>query len=215
MDALLNKVIENIPLSIIVFLMLIYLIVFITIKIHRFYLKLTNSLILVEKHDEAFNKFVNYLGVLDDMKSSIRKIEEYIIRNDSTALEQLIRKCSPFKITNFGEVLLNVSEGRDCVDNNIDFFISEIEKMKPLVALDVENYSLTVLNENTKSEMFNNIKDFVFNAPSNFLLKTPEGNEIEIPIKMENILWVMSIYLRDKYFETHPEINIMGFFKES
>ncbi|MDO9634215.1 MAG: hypothetical protein Q7J05_04120 [Paludibacter sp.] len=150
--------------------------------------------------------------MLKDIRESVRKIEEYIIRKDSGAIDSLLRKCSPYKITFLGDALLNESGGRSCVDENLEVFIAEIEKLNPLVALDVENYSLSVLNENLKGPLFNNIKNYIYNAPDPVTMTNEDGSTTDLSIKLEDILMVMSIYLRDKYFEKHTEIDITNFF---
>lgn len=77
--------------------------------------------------------------------------------------------------------------------------------------MDVERYSLRVLNENMQKEIFNGIKDFVYNAPSTMKIQDETGEEVDVNVKIETILMIMSIYLRDKYFERHKEIDTTGF----
>lgn len=166
-----------------------------------------------EKHKESIQSIQGNLPILKDIKESVRKIEDYIIRKDPKSIDALLRKCSPYKITNYGEILLELSGAKKCIDDNANFFILAIEDMKPLVALDVEQYSLNVLSENLKSNMFNDVKNYVYNAPDPLTLKDPvSGEELNTSISIENVLMVMSIYLRDKYFDKHPEIDISNFF---
>lgn len=164
-------------------------------------------------HQEELKEIKGNMVLLNDIKESVRKIEEYIIRNDSQAIDYLLRKCSPYKITYLGDALLDRSGGRKCIDENIDFFVERIEKMNPLVALDVEQYSLSVLNSNLKLELFNDVKDFIYNAPDPINLIDQDGNTKELSIRMEDVLMVMSIYLRDKFFEKHSEIDTSAFFE--
>lgn len=165
-------------------------------------------------HQENIKNIQGSLPILHDIKESIRKIEEYIIRNDSQAIDSLLRKCSPYKITFLGDLLLNDSGGRKCIEENIGFFIQEIEKMNPLVALDVEQYSLSVLNSNLKSQLFNDIKNYIYNAPDPITLTDEDGQSRELSIKIEDVLMVMSIFLRDKFFERHSEIDTSTFFEK-
>lgn len=174
--------------------------------------KTVNSL-QCHKHNADISILRNQVDFMQDIKDSIRKIEEYIIKSDREAIDQLIRKCSPYKLTSIGEVVFEVSGGKDCVDNNVEFFIGEIEKMNPLTALDVENYALTVLNENLKSVIFNNVKDYVFAIPSPTTVTAKDGSTATMSLKIEDLLLIMSIFLRDKYFEKHTDINTSGFFK--
>jgi hypothetical protein len=89
-----------------------------------------------------------------------------------------------------------------------------IEGMQPKVALDVENYALSVLNENLKHEMFNDIKDYIFTLPNPVSVTDEAGASASLDIRIESILLIMSIYLRDKYFASHSEINVQHFFEK-
>lgn len=166
------------------------------------------------KHNNEILTIKAQVEFMQDIKESIRKIEEYIIKSDRDAVDKLVRKCSPYKLTPIGEVVFETSGGKDCIENNIDLFVSQIDALKPLTALDVENYALTVLNENLKSEIFNTIKDYIFAIPSPTTITDKEGHTAELSLKIEDLLLIMSIYLRDRYFDRHPEINISGFFKK-
>lgn len=165
-------------------------------------------------HKEHIVEIKGQVTFMQDIRESVRKIEEYLMHNDSEAMDVLLRKCSPYQITSFGEKMIEMSGGKNCVNTNVDFFILEIEKRSPRVALDVERYALSVLNDNLKLEYFNDIKNFIFGAPEILKVTDDNGATAEIPIKLEHILMVMSIYLRDKYFEQHPEIDIKDFFKK-
>jgi len=91
-----------------------------------------------DKHD----RLLENMGTIMD---SIRKIEDYIIKKDTSSIDVLLRKCSPYRLTSAGDALLDVSGGKKCVDENVDFFDVEIQKLSPQVALDVETYSLSEL----------------------------------------------------------------------
>ena len=151
-----------------------------------------------DKHDKGFRD----IGII---KASVRKIEDYILRKDTDSVDFLMRKCSPYKLTDAGDALLNVSGGKECIDDNIDFFDEEIQKLNPQVALDVESYSLHVLNSNTDKSFFNQIKDFVYNAASPYIIIDKEGNKTEFEgnLTMNHVLMVMGVYLRNRYFERH------------
>ena len=168
-----------------------------------------------DKHHESIQGIQSNMPILKDIKESVRKIEEYIIKNDPNSVDVLLRKCSPYKITNLGEIVLLNSGARECIDLNADYFIGLIEGMNPLVALDVEQYALSVLNDNLKHDYFNTIKNYIYTIPDPVKITDDiTGESTDVSIKLENILLIMSIYLRDKYFEKHPEIDISGFFEK-
>ena len=154
------------------------------------------------------NKHNDYYKNMGVMAKSIRKIEEYIIKRDVFAIDELLRRCSPFRLTSFGEVLLASSGGKKCIDENIVFFDSEIQKLAPRVALDVENYALSVLNMNLSHPYFDEIKNFIFTVPNPYLIVDKEGNNFEFKnVAINHILLIMSVYLRDMYLNRHLEFT--------
>lgn len=173
-------------------------------------------------HGEDIRELKNATSILEninksiaDIKSNIGIIERYIIKEDPESFDtMLMMKHSPYRLTDYGLVLLDDSGAKECVDNSLDYFCNSIKEKNPLVALDVEQYALVVLNENLKSERFNGIKNYVFAIPDPTTLTSKKnGEKIDISIKLGTVLNVMSIYLRDKYFEKHPEIDISSFFE--
>lgn len=147
---------------------------------------------------------------LDDISSSIRKIEEWILKMDINAMDDLVRKCSPYQLTEVGKIMLLESEAKSCVDTNLDLLLQLIEKTKPKTAYDVERNSLRVLSSLIDESIFNEIKNFIYNSPASIDVETSEGKK-KVAIDMQRILMIMSIYLRDKYFERHKELDISDF----
>jgi len=147
-------------------------------------------------------------NTLNTMAEDIKGIRYYIIRRDSVGIDELSKKCCPFQLTDVGWLLLEDSGGKKCIDDNIIFFFDEIKKMQPKVELDVENCSLSILSETINKDIFNEIKNFIFHAPSPYT-KYRNGEELSIksPITTNSVLYVMSIYLRDKFLKQYPEYN--------
>lgn len=215
MDAIISFLLENYP-AISIWAVIIVVIFIISWRVFKFYSRFTNTekhleILPCKTHGDDINTFKQTLGLMQDLKESIRKIEEYIIKQDPNSMDKLVRKCSPLKLTSFGIMLLKESGGEECINNNVDFFLSEIQKLQPKVALDVETYSLSVLNDNLKDEKFNQIKNYIFNSPSPKEFEDTDGAKINLDIKIESILMVMSIYLRDKYLDKHTEIDTSQF----
>ncbi|MDE7383879.1 MAG: hypothetical protein K2M99_08375 [Treponemataceae bacterium] len=167
-----------------------------------------------QKHEADISKLTGNSVDLEMMKESIRKIEEFLMGKDSKAYSQLVRKCSPYALTSFGETLLKDSGGKECIDKNEIFFFSQIEELHPRVALDVEQYSLTILKNNVKDERFDEIKNYIFCLPSPAVITNKEGESIEMPVYLDTILMLMSIYLRDRYLAEHPRIAVQDLFSE-
>lgn len=147
---------------------------------------------------------------LDDISSSIRKIEEWILKMDIGAMDDLVRKCSPYQLTEVGKIMLLESAAKSCVDTNLKQLLQLIEETRPMTAYDVERNSLRVLSSLTDNPIFNEIKNFIYNSPSSIDIETSEGSK-KVAIDMQRILMIMSIYLRDKYFEIHSEMDTSDF----
>jgi hypothetical protein len=116
-------------------------------------------------------------------------------------ISSLSAKLSPRLLTEPGKGLLNRSKGKECIDNNLAFFISKIDERNPPTPFDVEAIAHDVILKNTRESMFNDIKNYVYYAPEK---ETVEGVEVDISLPL--ITFVMGIYLRDKYLDRHPEL---------
>ena len=163
-----------------------------------------------QAHSQEIDRIKQNGNKLDDISSSIRKIEEWIIKQDVDAMEDLVRKCSPYKLTDLGLILLWKSGAVGCIDDNMDFFMEKMEETRPLTAYDVERNALSVVTENLGNPIYNQIKDYVYNSPRMVEMKTENGEQ-EVKVDMRRVLMVMSIYLRDKYFERHVELDTSDF----
>ena len=114
------------------------------------------------------------------MNDKLTEVCSWIMRKDKAMIETLskvARKSSPLRLTSIGETLLEKSGGKKIIDDNIDFFIDELEKMYPKIAYDVEDYSLKVLLNNTGKDIFNNIKDFIYYSPSSIAIKDQNSDK--------------------------------------
>ena len=112
----------------------------------------------------------------------------------------VFNRLSPFTLSDIGQKYLATTCGKECIDTNTEFFISELEKMQPQTAYDVEDYSERVLFRNTGSPMFKKIKDFVYLVPHLNI----DGEKVDV--SLPDVISVMGIYLRDKYLNLHPEL---------
>jgi len=167
-----------------------------------------------DKHNEDILIVKQNSVKLDDITSSIRKIEEWIMRRDVKAMDDLVRKCSPYALTDVGIILLSQSKAKECVDTNLDYLINLLELTNSKTAYDVEKNSLIVLTDIINEDIFNDIKDFVYNSPEYIEIETSDSSQM-VEIDLNRILMIMSIYLRDKYFEKHKEIDTNDFLRSN
>jgi hypothetical protein len=120
---------------------------------------------------------------------------------DAAIQSMIASRKSPYTLTEAGEKFLELSGGKKCVDENIDYFISELRQTKPQTAYDVEINARAVLINNKGERFFNPIKDYVYVAP-----KTINIDGVDVNTSFVNVILSMELYLRDKYLELHPEL---------
>lgn len=77
--------------------------------------------------------------------------------------------------------------------------------MKPQTAYDVESSANYVCVVNTKESIFNDIKNFVYNAPL-MVQKYKDGKEHSYDLSLGDVCYVLSLPLRDMYLKEHPEV---------
>jgi hypothetical protein len=135
------------------------------------------------------------------LQNSFCDVSRWIIKFDNSMIDTFLPKKSPRNISEAGYELLKETCAQKTIDENLNFFTSEIEKQAPKTAYDVEERSLNVLLENTGREIFNRIKNYVYFNPEEMEFAGQKSK-----INFYVVLRVMSVYLRDKYFEKHPEL---------
>ena len=145
----------------------------------------------------------------DDIRDSGQRYNELqrIVSSTNDMIDKLAKKASPLKMTPLGEVLFEESSAKKTIDNNIDFLIKELEDINPQTAYDVEEEALSYLLRNMGSEIFADIKQFLYYSPDTIQLKDPaSGEDKAVRLSMQSIIKLMSIYLRDLYLKKHPDI---------
>ena len=100
---------------------------------------------------------------------------------------------SPKKLNSAGLSLLEDSKMKRFVEFYLEELIAKLEELNPDNTLDVEQRSLTVIWDKIKEDERHLaiFKNYVFNHPDKTL---------------DNLFLVGSIYLRDKFFDKHPEL---------
>ena len=161
----------------------------------------------IDKHDEQFadtralmSRMEGQLELL--VQNSIEKGNRKIKKKSGLAFSA---KHSPRQLNGNGIELLNDCGGKEFLETNMDFFIGKMEKLQPKTALDVEDMALAVLQTHTNEDMFIPLKSWVYNAPSREI-KNPNGSTRIQDVDLDDVIFVLSLPLRDKYLELHPEI---------
>lgn len=131
-------------------------------------------------------------------------ITTYLITKDSKASAIFSQKASPRRLNPYGEKLLNDCGGQAFLAQHKDELLTIIAAKDPQTALDVENLAIEVLISQLDSNIFNDLKQWVYNSPS--LKIEVQGQEQEYAVSMNDICFVLSLPLRDMYLETHPDL---------
>ena len=150
----------------------------------------------------------NYHGLFQSVRkkvfehsAKIDSISVWIMKKDKTMIEILAGVHSPVRLKQPGIALLEISGGKKCIDENINFFISKLKKLKPKTPYDVQQQSNDLIMSNTNLPLFNPIKNFLYFNPD-----TIEVSGEKVETSMFAVVYIMSIYLRDIYLEKNPEI---------
>lgn len=135
-----------------------------------------------------------------DMKADISGIKSVLIQKFPNAAEVFSMKKSPRVLNELGEKVFAQINGKQFLTDNKQFFFSKIDERKPKTALDVENAANIACSAYTDNDIFNNIKDFVYNAPS-IMIPGDNGKERSYDITLGDVCFILSIPLRDMYLE--------------
>jgi hypothetical protein len=115
---------------------------------------------------------------------------------------QLFQTNSPKELTKLGSEILKATGGDKFVDDNLTGLLGLMEKQDFKSGLDVENYCTVLLFEKINEDSFTPIKNYIFQNPE---YKTEVDKKLQLDINVA--IQVMSIYLRNKYFEKHPSLK--------
>jgi len=138
---------------------------------------------------------------LNDYGESISDMSVWIMKRDKAMIPVFINKKSPYYLNSTGLALLEDCGGKKCIDENINYFLSELESTNPETPYDVEERAIKTVMRSKGLPFFNPIKNYLYFKPDVVELG---GNEVEISIFA--VASVMGIYLRDIYLKKHPEI---------
>lgn len=162
---------------------------------------LKNDVSLLKSDVSSLKNDVSLLKLdMADMKADISGIKSVLIQKFPNAAEVFCMKKSPRVLNELGEKIFNQINGKQFLEDNKKFFFSKIDERKPKTALDVEYAANVACSANTDNDIFNDIKDFVYNAPS-IMIPGDNGKERPYDITLGDICFILSIPLRDMYLE--------------
>lgn len=184
-----------------------YLVFKVTKILTRFYktegdcLNINNDLRGIEGSIVGVNKSIN------NMQISVISLITYLKTKDEKFDTTLFKTQSPIQLTDLGNMVLSDIGGKKTIEDNLGELISNMEKQEFKSGLDVQNYASVLIMNMFNDEMFTNIKNYMFTHP--VYKYTINKEELELPLDITTVNTILGIHLRDKYFEKHPELNIV------
>lgn len=142
---------------------------------------------------------------IKDLKRDIEQIKIILANKFPRALDLFGRKNSPRVLNDMGQKLFAEIGGEKFLDDNRALFFEYIDKEAPKTALDVESAAYMACHALSVKEIFNSIKNFVYNCPEIDVVNR-EGEVIKYEITMSDICFILSIPLRDLYLKEHDGI---------
>lgn len=142
---------------------------------------------------------------LIELKEDIVCIKSVLVQKYPNSANVFSMKKSPRKLNQSGDTLFKNINGEKFLNDNKEFFFAKIEEQKHKTALDVEIASNIACTSYTDNDMFNDIKNYVYNAPS-IIIQNEDGIERKYDVSLGDVCFVLSIPLRDMYLTEHPDI---------
>ena len=127
---------------------------------------------------------------------TLDRIARYIVGRDALN-HDYFSTGNPIELNEFAKEVLEKSGAKHFIDSSYDFLSLKIDELKPKSILDIQQLAISVLFDLIDTEGFSIIKDFIYQNPKY------KGKKIDIP----TMIIIMSLYLRDQYFEKHPEFR--------
>lgn len=143
---------------------------------------------------------------MKEMKRDIEQIKIILANKFPRALDLFGRKNSPRVLNDMGQKLFAEIGGEKFLDDNRALFFEYIDREAPKTALDVESAAYMACHALSVKEIFNGIKNFVYNCPEIDVVNR-EGEVIKYEITMSDVCFILSVPLRDLYLKEHEGIG--------
>ncbi len=141
------------------------------------------------------------------IEKSITALVVYLKTKDNSIDSNLFVARSPIQLTDIGLDILDKMNGKDYIDKNKDKLIIALGGLKPKTALDVENNADMLLLTLSSEDEFTKIKNYIYNNPVYKTKSDDQLGDIEVNLDLKLAISIMSVYLRNKYLEFHPELS--------
>lgn len=154
------------------------------------------------KIDSQGDKFNIQSEKFNVLSQNITALIAFLTTKHADLQSGLFQSYSPIQLTEIGLDLLAKSGGKDYIETHISALLEDMEKQNFKSGLDVQNYANTIIFREFHNDGFIHIRNYMFQNP---VFKPKDS--AEIPVNNSNINQIMGIFLRDKYFEKHPELK--------
>lgn len=155
-----------------------------------------------DTHSKDIKEVKTLISSHDD---DIKTIKDFLLMTNKKASVLFSVKNSPRQLNEIGNKVFADMKGENFLNQNKEYLFSQIDGYNPKTALDVENAAHAVCITSVDNEIFNGLKNFVYNSPS-YKIIDREGNEKLYDLAMSDICFILSLPLRDMYLKIHPEI---------
>lgn len=155
-----------------------------------------------DTHSKDIKEVKTLISSHDD---DIKTIKDFLLMTNKKASVLFSVKNSPRQLNEIGNKVFAEMKGEDFLNQNKEYLFAQIDGYNPKTALDVENAAHAVCITSVDNEIFNGLKNFVYNS-SSYKITDREGNERLYDLAMSDICFILSLPLRDMYLEIHPEI---------
>jgi hypothetical protein len=180
---------------------IVIVVVFLCWKMFRLYGRLEKVEHHCTKIEEIPAEFKSVNSKLTNISTSIEKLFVFLNQQHTNFPTDLFVARSPIQLTDFGDQVLLAFGGKSYIDQNIDTLIKTMEGAEFKSALDVQNHAQSILFAQTQTDEFTHIKNFIFNNPKFSI------GQSHVELTLPLVLNLMSIYLRNKYFEIYPALK--------
>lgn len=148
------------------------------------------------KTNKIHNGFEGITASLLKIDSGLNTLNKILLEKNVISQSCYSNGNSPRIINEQGKDVYTVSGGESLMSNIKDSLLEELEKRNPSTALDAERSALEVMLSKMEEPEFNEIQRFAYNNP----------NYKGTPLTYIDILFVMSLVLRDAYLKKYPNI---------
>lgn len=204
LDAVLGYIANNYPL-IFIALALMFATFWITKKWLKHKSKIDSLEIACREIPSIHAKITSFESNLNNrmasVSHSINNLTIFLTSKHTDFNSSVFQSHSPIRITPLGMDILKQSGGENYVNSYLETLIDKMESQDFKSALDVQNYSTSLMMEELHTDEFISIRNYLFQNP------VFRSSDKEIQLNAPSICNLMGVFLRDKYFEIHPELK--------